>query len=247
MNFQERLKYLLNRDGVTAYRVWKDTTITKATIGNYLEGRTTPNKANVSLLASYFNVNDEWLFHGTGSQNRETQNKPLDLFDVSDFGVKTQTTKDKKYKIRVPLITVRDYGKYLDNHRNNAFLTKDNFDELDFILDHVDDGRYYAFELKGDSMDDNTRRSLANGDIVLCKELMKEEWKEILQSNTSSFWIIISGKNILCKEIVAYNEDNNTITCHSSNPSPEYANFELRLDSISHLYNIEQRLTTSFY
>ena len=64
MEFKDRLKYLLEKEGITAYRIWKDTSITKGTIANYIEGKTNPNKSNISILATYFKVNEEWLANG---------------------------------------------------------------------------------------------------------------------------------------------------------------------------------------
>ena len=244
MEFKDRLRYLLEQHGVTAYRIWKDTSITKATIGNYLEGKTTPNRSNVSILASYFKVNEEWLYSGEGqmASSMQVKDKP---YLVTKSGVEYYEMSNGKYRMRVPFIPVKAYAKYVDEIRD-AETVNDEFEEFDFIVDKIGHGRYFAFEIKGDSMDNDSRRSLCDGDIVLARELGKEHWREKLHTSDYPNWIIVLNNTILCKQIVEQDMEKCTITCHSLNPSPEYSDFELNLNEVKQLCNIVQRVSNNF-
>lgn len=245
MEFKDRLRYLLEQNGVTAYRIWKETAITKATIGNYLEGKTTPNKSNVSVLASYFKVNEDWLYSGEGPMTHKNMPDKRKPYLVTKSGVEYYELSNGKYRMRVPFIPVKAYAKYVDEIRDAEFFSTE-YDEFDFIVDKIGHGRYFAFEIKGDSMDDDSRRSLCDGDIVLARELGKEHWRDKLHTTDYPNWIIVLDNTILCKQIVGQNLEQCTITCHSLNPSPEYSDFELKLNDVSQLCNIVQRVSSDF-
>lgn len=245
MEFKNRLKYLLEKEGVTAYRIWKDTAITKGTIANYLEGKTTPNRSNVALLASYFNVNENWLLNGEGTMRASSKVRGEEPYLVTKSGVKYYEMANGKYRMRVPFIPIKAYAKYIDEFRDAEFVGEE-FEEFDFIVDKIGHGRYFAFEIKGDSMDDDSKRSLSNGDIVLARELGQEHWRSKLHTDDFPNWIIVLDNTILCKQIIEQDIDNGNITCHSLNPSPEYADFELKLDNVSQLLNIIQKVSSVF-
>ncbi len=245
MEFRDRLKHLLEKEGVTAYRIWKDTNITKGTIANYIEGKTNPNKSNVSILASYFNVNEEWLLNGQGRMSRDSKMKGEDPYLITKSGVKYYEMANGKYHMRVPFIPVKAYAKYIDEYRDAEILDGE-FEEFDFIVDKIGLGRYFAFEIKGDSMDDDSKRSLSSGDIVLARKLGKEHWRNKLHTDDYPNWIIVLNNTILCKQIVNQDIEKGVIKCHSLNSSPEYSDFELKLDDVCQLMNIVQRVSSSF-
>lgn len=245
MEFKDRLKYLLEKEGVTAYRIWKDTAITKGTIANYLEGKTSPNRSNVSILANYFRVNEIWLLDGEGKMNHLGKTKEDEPYLTTKSGVKYYEMSNGKYRMRVPFIPVKAYAKYIDESRDAEFIG-DEFEEFDFIVDKIGHGRYFAFEIKGDSMDNDTKRSLSNGDIVLARELGLEHWRNKLHTDDFPNWIIVLDNTILCKQILEQDLDKGLIICHSLNPSPEYSDFELKLDNVCQLLNIIQRVSSVF-
>lgn len=245
VEFKDRLKYLLEKENVSAYRIWKDTAITKGTIANYIEGKTNPNKSNIAILASYFNVNEDWLFKGEGEMVTTPKLKDDKPYLVTKSGAKYYEMANGKYRMRVPFIPIKAYAKYADEYRDVEF-AGDKFDEFDFIVDKIGLGRYFAFEIKGDSMDDDSKRSLCNGDIVLARELNKEHWRNKLHTDDYPNWIIVLNNTILCKQIIDHDLDKGAITCHSLNTSPEYADFELKLDNICQLCNIVQRVSNVF-
>lgn len=245
MEFKNRLKYLLEKDGITAYRIWKDTSITKGTIANYIEGKTNPNKSNISILANYFNVNEQWLLTGEGRMIRHEDLRGETPYLITKSGVKYYEMSNGKYRMRVPFIPIKAYAKYIDEYRDAEFLGGE-FEEFDFIVDKIGLGRYFAFEIKGDSMDDNTKRSLCDGDIVLARELSKEHWRNKLHTDDFPNWIIVLDNTILCKQIAEQNTEKGYIVCHSLNSSPEYTDFELKINEVYQLCNIVQRVSSVF-
>lgn len=60
----EKLKELLDKKGVTAYRLAKDTGIGKATISQWLNGVCNPSVEKCLILANYFDVTLDELLGG---------------------------------------------------------------------------------------------------------------------------------------------------------------------------------------
>ena len=175
-----------------------------------------------------------WL---TGEMKSTHSPTDTDLYLITKSGVKYYEMANGKYRMRVPFIPIKAYAKYIDEYRDAEFFSKE-FEEFDFIVDKIGHGRYFAFEIKGDSMDDDSKRSL--------RELGKEHWRNKLHTEDFPNWIIVLDNTILCKQISEQDIEKGTITCHSLNSSPEYSDFRLKLDNISQLCNIVQRVSSSF-
>jgi len=225
----EKALNLLYASDLSNYRVAQETGITEATIGNYRNRKTRPTLANAEILIKYFSKNDE----------EDSSTRP---YLVTTSGVKYYELKNGKYLMQVPFVPIKAYAKYIDDMRDADY--GEPLDEYNFIVDQIGHGNYMAFEIKGDSMDDDTKKSLSNGDVVLGRELSKEHWKEKLHTRDYPYWIIVLDNTILCKEIIRHDIRNCTITCHSLNPSPEYTDFEVRLEDVRKMFNVIQRVSS---
>ncbi len=60
----EKFVQLLQRDGLTAYKVSKDTGVSQSTLSDWKTGRATPKADKILALAQYFNVPMEFFFIG---------------------------------------------------------------------------------------------------------------------------------------------------------------------------------------
>ncbi|MDR0825214.1 MAG: XRE family transcriptional regulator [Prevotella sp.] len=192
------------------------------------------------ILARLPQINSSWLLSGEGSMMKTDSDKE-EPYLVTKAGVKYFQLPNGKYLMRVPFVPVKAYAKYIDEYRDAEYSAP--LDEYNFIVDQIGHGRYMAFEIKGDSMDDDTRRSLGNGDIVLGRELGAEHWRDKLHTNDYPNWIIVLDNTILCKQIIHQDVEKATIVCHSLNPSPEYSDFELNFKDIRYMFNIIQRVS----
>lgn len=215
-----------------------------------------------SIVSSIGNIDSDWLLTGKGDMLRSsTANRNYDIYDygqnetqggrvaeddepyiVTKAGVKYYQLPNGKYIMRVPFVPMKAYAKYVDECRDAEY--SETLEEYNFVVDQIGHGRYMAFEIKGDSMDDNSKRSLSSGDIILGRELGKEHWRDRLRTNEYPNWIIVLDNTILCKQIINQDVERGTITCHSLNPSPEYSDFELKFNDIRQMFNIIQRVSS---
>lgn len=242
IGLSERLKELIKNKGVTPYEVSVSTGINQSTLSRILNNNTQKMSIkNTLLLAKYFEVDKDWLV--TGVQEREKDNKTTP-YHINKSGIEYYQLANGKYRMRVPFVPIHAYAKYIDEHRDADYWAEDCFYE--FLVDNIHHGNYKAFEIKGDSMDDDSKRSLSNGDVVLARELSSELWKSRLHTNEYPNWIIVLEDTILCKQIIEQDIEKCEITCHSLNSSREYADFKVSLNEVVQLFNIVQRVSTSF-
>ncbi len=192
------------------------------------------------ILARLPQINASWLLTEEGPMMKADADKE-EPYLITKAGVKYFQLANGKYLMRVPFVPIKAYAKYIDDYRDAEFSS--SLDEYNFIVDQIGHGKYMAFEIKGDSMDDDTRKSLANGDIVLGRELGSEHWRDKLRTNEYPNWIIVLDNTILCKQIINQDVEKGTITCHSLNTSPEYSDFELSFNDIRQMFNIIQRVS----
>lgn len=159
-------------------------------------------------------------------------------------GIKYFQRPGGKFLMRVPIVPVYAYAKYIDEVRDAEIWDGDGY--FDFPVDQIYHGNYQAFEIKGDSMDDDSKRSLSHGDIVNARELSRDKWTSRLHTDQYPNWIIVTDTTVLCKQIISQNLETGDIVCHSLNPSPEYTDFTINLDEVRKLFNIVQKVSSSF-
>lgn len=64
---------LLLQNGITAYKVSKETGVTQTMLSNWKNGKSIPNATNLKKIADYFGVTVDYLM--TGKEPEEKKNK----------------------------------------------------------------------------------------------------------------------------------------------------------------------------
>lgn len=202
------------------------------------------------ILADKFKINIDYLYGISEKVFLETYNQPISNYIVNDhsetFSTKSGNIIDElpngKYLLTVPLVPYRAQATYISEFQDAEYIG--DLTKVSFVVDIVPRGRYMAFEVMNDSMNDATlereasRSAILNGDIVLGRELGRQHWKSKLNTNGYPYWIIVHKDTIVCKEIINHDIERGIITCHSLNASPEFQDFDLKLDDCLQLFNI---------
>ena len=79
----EIFEQLLQKYGVTSYKVSKDTGVTQTSLSNWKSGRSTPNAKTLQKIADYFGVSIEYLM--TGKEDSEKKETTLTTKDERDI------------------------------------------------------------------------------------------------------------------------------------------------------------------
>lgn len=75
---------LLQKYGITSYKVSKQTGVTQTSLSNWKSGRNTPSMTTLSKLADFFGVTVDYLMTGEEeSEKKETSLTPKDERDIA--------------------------------------------------------------------------------------------------------------------------------------------------------------------
>ena len=87
----EIFEQLLQKYGVSAYKVSKATGVTQSTLSDWKRGRSTPKSENMKKLADYFGVSIDYLMTGNEeTSDKEPQLKPKDERDIKNILANTE-------------------------------------------------------------------------------------------------------------------------------------------------------------
>lgn len=87
----EIFEQLLQKYGVSAYKVAKETGVTQSTLSDWKRGRSTPKSENMKKLADYFGVSIDYLMTGKEDPSeKEPQLKPKDERDIKNILANTE-------------------------------------------------------------------------------------------------------------------------------------------------------------
>ncbi|QYJ68907.1 helix-turn-helix domain-containing protein [Flavobacterium litorale] len=205
----------------------------RETIINYEKGRPIPKSKSEILhkvLASTPQVNEVPTVYN------EVQ--PLQEDFTNKNGNKFIELPNGQYYMLMPLAEFKIQAGFLSSYQDTDFLM--DLGQHGILVDKPLQGRYVAFRVNGDSMDDGSNEAITRDSIVSTRELQRHHWLDKLRYRDFPYWVIYTtqSKMPLLKEIVEHNTEEGYITCHSLNDSPEYADFKLHLNDIQALFYV---------
>lgn len=204
-----------------------------------------------AIRKAYPDLNIDWLISGEGEMLNERQptielklipqeEKEGEFFLENSHGSKFYDLGNGNYRMTVKLVPFCAYGRFA-NEADVLEPDKEEWEEESFEISKIVHGKYLAFQVKGDSMDDGTRESFEAGDRVLVKELDRVLWLDKLRYTDYPYWVVVFDSSVLIKQIINHDTQTGMITFHSLNPSPEYCDFQLCVDNIRKLYYVVQK------
>lgn len=139
--------------------------------------------------------------------------------------------------MEVPMITVEAQAGYLDSLIENSNYEYMNDATTIILPKEMDSGNYIVFEVRGDSMDDGTSRSLRNGDRILCKELQRHHWVNRLHFRQYLF-VFVCLDGIVVKQVVDHDTNTGTIRCRSWNEM--YDPYDVHVDECLQIFYVKK-------
>lgn len=174
------------------------------------------------IIETYPEISPSWLLTGEGRMIIKNGSDKNEAEPISIM-----------YK-KVHRVPIHAQAGFLNGYGDEAYMT-----ELPTELWEVDKeykGEYLCFEVRGDSMDDNSANSILEGDRVLCREIQRHHWVNKLHINKWNFVIVHKEEGIIVKRISDHNVEKGIITCHSLNPY--YDDFQVNLNDVIALFNV---------
>lgn len=247
MDSPKVINFILNKEKLKPGTFAKVIGVTPTQIYDLLSGKT--KKISESMADKIINAfpayNKVWVLTGSGDPIQTSliqipiKDEEGEFYTENHNSVKFYDLGGK-YRMSVKLVPFAAYGRFA-NECETLEPEKESWEEESFETDKIVHGKYFAFEVRGESMDDGTRNSFEEGDRVLVRELDRVHWMTGLRFDDHPFWVVVFDSSVLIKQIVSQNLENGTITFHSLNPSPEYSDFTLEMDKIRALYYVLQK------
>lgn len=205
---------------LTPYQICKDIpTLSQARISNARKGRNEIGLEVISAVCSrYPKINAAYIMTGNGS--------PLHEDDAEPF------TPNRR--VGIPLVSQYAYAGYLTGYADPEYI--DALPYIDFTPDREMTGNWLAFEVKGDSMDDGTKDGYESGEILVCREVEPNLWKDSrLHINRRDF-VIVHEEGILIKRITDHDVEHHSIIVHSLNPM--YKDRTIDLAAVKQIFSV---------
>lgn len=218
---KERILYVLEFKGIV-----KDKFIKKIgmTYGNFTgKAKETPLNSTAigNILLELPDINIEWLITGKG-----------EMLQTQKIEVKNNDTNI----IQIPIVSQYAFSDYSKNFDNANFIK--NLPTYPISVDRELKGYFIMFEVKGNSMDNNSKESLQEGDLLLSRNIKKEYWKYKLNANNWKYVIVHKTEGIMIRKIIKHDLEKKIITAHSLNPI--YEDIDISLDKVEQLFHVMQ-------
>lgn len=216
-------KYIKSND-IPIKDIIKKTGKTRATINNwYKVVEFTPNQ--LALLEKAHISKDIFINIKSGENNKapETSARPLENYNIK----------------WVPLVNQRAYAGFLNGYADQEYI--DELPTVPFEVDREYRGNYVCFEVWGDSMDVDRKESFSQGDIVLCREINRDHWRDKLHIDKWPAFVIVHDESIVIKKIIKHDVAKGIIMVHSLNPL--YDDYEIELSNVKMIFNVVTKKT----
>ena len=240
----ERVQYIMEAEGYNknsfsvAIGISNNVTITRI-----INEKRNPSRATCQKIIDRFpQYSFDWLFSGIGNILNEGQ---IVSIKSGEERVETENNTNIPFIsnanrlettgfMNVPLVHIRAQCGYLNGYGDEGYL--ESLPSLPVIVDRTYHGKYMLFEAEGDSMDDGSKDSICDGDIVLAREVNRELWRYKLHIRDWYFIIVHRTEGIAIKKIVDHDVERGIITCHSLNDM--FRDYKVHLSEVAELYNL---------
>lgn len=211
---------------------------------NGIDGYITRNFVSAFNSAFGYIFSEDYLLRGEGTLLKDGgQDEAPQKPHRTPHEVETNTS-GSRIILRLPIIPIEakaGIGKGFLYDRDSSQDPDDIYDEFDamevFLEREVSD-RYKLFRVKGDSMDDDTKRALCNGDIIICREVYPEDWKHgLINTKYPNVVIVIEEVGILIKQLIKHSKKKETISLRSLNST--YKDLTIDLKKVRAFYYVE--------
>ncbi|MBO9613387.1 MAG: helix-turn-helix domain-containing protein [Dyadobacter sp.] len=250
-----RLKTLRDALGLSQQEFAERIGTHQANLGKMENGKRTIGSNVEFKILNTFNVNPDWWHFGIGGlfeneQKPEAKPKPDRKFESNAEPINIPDTPlevikrqdgtefldigEGRFLMVTPLVEQKAYAGYVSGWADTEFV--EELPKHAVVVNKLHFGTYRTFRVQGDSMDNGTRESIAEGDLVTARKLHKKYWLSKLHLHKRSKWVIVKYDGIITKEIVDHDVDNGILHYRSLNPA--YPDDFVHLDEVQELYYI---------
>lgn len=203
------------------------------------------NKSSFSQLLKRDNVSSEFMkklhlvypSYINFSVNYKTSNSVSKLTTPDYIHSDGKFSETKRFPKEVIIITAKAGLNLQSNYYADELL--EDLDKRVIYLDHDAKGRYFEIDSTGDSMNDGSIDSIADGDKLLLREVPRIYWKDKFHINKWDFTFFHYDKGFITKKIKEHNVETGDLLLESRNPDKDqYPDFWINLKECAIVTNV---------
>ncbi|MDR1203390.1 MAG: hypothetical protein LBL58_17415 [Tannerellaceae bacterium] len=217
-SINERIKSVYENSGIRSIRAFAAKVgVAQTSLNDIIKKGAIPKTDTLEkILIAEPHISSDWLLTGKGEMIKSA--RPVN---------------EIKY-MSVPFVPIHARAGYLTGYGDSEYL--DELPTIPVIVDKNYKGKYRVFEVEGDSMDDESRNALYDGDKILCRDVRPDLWTSKLHIRDWYFVVVSKTEGIIVKQITDHNVETGDIVCHSLNPI--FSDLKLNLNDVTELYNV---------
>lgn len=246
----KELKELRKKTGVSQHALAYATGIPAGTIGRWeSEDLEITKLGSIKKIEAFFKNEEK------GTQNEENSSRSISgslrsppKSNAIEIGELTDDDDSSpfidigggQYIMVVPLVPIKAQAGYIQNYNDEQYIAENFTQKHSFAVSRVYRGKYMAFIVDGDSMDNGVAgEAIPEGYTVTGREIQKQHWRNKFHIHRYKDYIIVHQDGIFIKQISKHDTEQGVITCHSLNPNKDiYADFDLNLDECYQIFNV---------
>lgn len=194
-------------------------------------GRTFTDKFAKKIEQTFPQITEGWLMTGEGEMLKSESAAHRVESNVRPILVGEKEWAD------VPLVPFSARAGALSGFGDPQWL--EDKQTMQVLVDSRLKGDYVLFEVEGDSMDDGSRDSFLDGDVLLCRVVPQSDWQYSIKKRRATFCVLATKQDgIALKQITKHDRIKQVITCHSLNPA--YDDYEVALSDVQAIFYVEE-------
>lgn len=231
----EKFKRYLERNQIPKTKAAKDLKISRQSLYQWFESNEL-ERSTVNKILTTYNETEEKIF-GIGFSNTLHSSQKTYYIELLDKGNTFINIGNNQYAVVIPFVEESEHNTYLQRFTDEKYLSE--LPKHSLIVNQLNDQRFTAFRVSGDSMDNGSKESIIEGDIVVGCEIEQHQWKTTLAANTFKDYIIVHKEGILIKRIIAFDAKTDVVISKSLNPDKNsYPDFDINLAEVSQIFNV---------
>lgn len=232
------IKSILKERGVSQEELASHLGMTRVTLGNRLKNEVYPNTDEKVRIMEFLKMTPSEI----ASLNSMGGNA-VDIGSIDDDQVSELVEiSPGRYRMKVELVPIYAQAGYLTDYCDEQFL--EDLPVHYFTTDQPAKGKYRAFEVYGESMDNgDIKEAIPSGIIVVGREVDRKYWTSKLHSHKWKNWVFVhKTEGIVVKQIADQDLVTGDVTLRSLNTDKnKYPDFTINLDDVKQIYNVVKR------
>lgn len=159
--------------------------------------------------------------------------------DVDEDGnTKFTEISPGRYRMKIDLVPVYARAGYLSSYGDIEYMNELPKHEITVTRYHK--GKYLAFEVAGDSMDDGSINSIPDRSIITGREIRQDLWRPKLHTHNHDYFVFVhKTEGVLVKMIKHQEVETGDIILSSLNPNKQlYPDQMINLKDVSQILNV---------